>query len=141
LAPQAKKLPDGYEFLIKGAGPFDVVVRTATKDQIAKEATDEQVAGLEDLLERFGKLGPQGLARTKLNGNEGWFPSEKAPGKIRLQAFKPWQLRAYGFVRDFNGSATFFITGCDCSKKQDKANQKILKAAGDEAFRINKILK
>lgn len=141
MAPKGTKIPADYEYLLKGAGPYDVVIRTKTREEVDDDATDEQKAGLEDLLERFAKGGPQALPRQKLNGNEGWFPSEKAPGKIRLQAFKPWQLRAYGFVRAVNGTATFIITGVDCSKKQDRANPSILKAAGAEAVRVDKQFK
>jgi len=134
-------LPTEYEYLLKGAGPYDVAIRRTTKDLIDKEASAEQKAGLEDLVERFAVGGPQALPRTKLNGNEGWFPSEKAAGKVRLQALKPWQLRAYGFVCSIAGKPTFIITGADCSKKQDRANKNILKAAGDEAFRVDQQLK
>lgn len=141
MGSKSQRLPTEYEYLLKGAGPYDVAIRRVTKDLIDAEANAEQKVGLEDLLERFAKGGPQALPRTKLNGNEGWFPSEKAAGKVRLQAFKPWQLRAYGFVRGINGKPTFIITGADCSKKQDRANQKILKAAGTEAFMVEQQFK
>lgn len=141
MAPASQRLPSDYEYLLKGAGPYDVAIRRVTKDLIDTNANAEQKAGLEDLVERFSKGGPQALPRPKLNGNEGWFPSEKAAGKVRLQALKPWQLRAYGFLRGVNGKPTFIITGADCSKKQDRANQTILKAAGAEAFRVDQQFK
>lgn len=141
MSTTSQRLPTDYEYLLKGAGPYDVAIRKSTKDLIDKEASAEQRAGLEDLVVRFAAGGPQALPRTKLNGNEGWFPSEKAAGKVRLQALKPWQLRAYGFVRSVAGKPTFIITGADCSKKQDRANQKVLKAAGAEAFRMDQQFK
>jgi hypothetical protein len=58
-----------------------------------------------------------------------------------LQAFKPRQLRAYGYVHEFGGRRTFFITGVDTSKKQDKANQTILNRAKEVAYELNKRLK
>ena len=122
-----------------GVGTHNVVIRSSVKREMEKSADVEQRAGLEDLLLRYRDHGPAGLPRTKLNGQEGWFPSEKAPGKVRLQAFKPWQLRAYGFCTQFRGRPTFFITGVDCSKKSDKANQAKLKAAGTEAYRVSKL--
>lgn len=135
-------LPEGYEWLLQpDKAAFHVAVRSRTKAELLADASQEQRAELEDLLVRFSTLGPPGLPRTKLNGNEGWFPSDRAPGKVRLQAFKPWQLRAYGFCRDVNGQATFIITGIDCSKKRDKANQAKLNAAGTEAFETNKLFK
>lgn len=95
---------------------------------------------LDELLKRFIEHGIPGVPRKKLNGKEGWFPSEKAAGKVRLQAFKPWQLRAYGFLTGVGGRPTFVITGVDCSKKADKAKQSVLKAAGEEAFRVSQLL-
>lgn len=105
-----------------------------------KKATREQQAGLQDLVERYGAGGPQGIPRGKFNGGEGWFPSAKDK-RIRLEALKPRQLRAYGFCQQLNGKQTFFITGVDTSKKQDDADQGILQAAGKEAVRIYGLLK
>lgn len=130
-------IPKGYEVLSQGEGTHDVVIRTAVKEEIVAKANEEQRAGLNDLLTRFVTHGVPGLPRNKFNGQEGWFPSEKSPGKVRLQAFKPWQLRAYGFLRDFGKRPTFFITGVDCSKKADRAKQSIVKAAGKEAYRLS----
>lgn len=141
MASKGTKIPAHYEYLFKGAGKYDVVIRTKTREEVDDDATDEQKAGLEDLLERFAHGGPSALPRDKLNGNEGWFPSHKAAGKIRLQAFKPWQLRAYGYIRSVNGTPTFIITGVDCSKKQNKANPSILRAAGNEAVWMEKYFK
>lgn len=141
MASKGTKIPADYEYLLKGAGEYDVVIRTKAREEVEDDATDEQKAGLEVLLERFSKHGPSALPRNKLNGNEGWFPSEKAQGKIRLQAFKPWQLRAYGYIRSVDGTPTFIITGVDCSKKQDKANPSILKAAGYEAVRVEEFFR
>jgi len=81
------------------------------------------------------------LPPQRINSNEGWFPSSHADNKVRLQAFKPWQLRAYWFRREVNGKSTIFITGVDPAKKQDRADPEILKAAGKEAVRINDLLK
>jgi hypothetical protein len=137
--PQPKP-PDGYEVLLCGEGQFDVYMRAKARKDLMKKASAEQRAGLSDLVEKFAAGGPGSLPTTKFNGSEGWFPSDKAPGKVRLQAFKPWQLRAYGFAREFNGRPSFFITGIDPSKKQDRADQEILAAAGKEAADLNKKL-
>ncbi|WP_312599610.1 hypothetical protein [Brevundimonas sp.] len=134
---QKLTLPDGYEVLSQGTGTHDVLIRTAVKKEIEAQASVDQRAELSELLKRFIQHGVQGLGRNKFNGKEGWFPGERAPGKVRLQAFKPWQLRAYGFLRQFGERPTFIITGVDCSKKADKAKQSVLKAAGAEAYRLN----
>lgn len=133
--------PEGYTRVrCRGRANHDVYIRKAVLEEINKDASVEQRAGLDDLLERFSAHGPQGLPRTKLNGNEGWFPSEKASGKVRLQAFKPWQLRAYFIVKAYLGRPSAFITGVDCSKKQDRANQAILSSSGAEALRLSKLI-
>ena len=116
------------------------MIRTKASKELEKKATIEQRAGLSDLVTRYIKDGPAALPPKKFNGNEGWFPSDKAPRKVRLEAFKPWQLRAYGFCREFNGRPTFFVTGIDPSKKQNRADQEILRAAGKEAASLNEIL-
>ncbi|MGZ8362881.1 MAG: hypothetical protein ACXW3D_03380 [Caulobacteraceae bacterium] len=136
-----KSLPEGYKTLTVGGGKYDIVIREKTHKDILKHASAEQRAGLDDVLARYAKNGPAGVPPKKYNGQEGWFPSDKAQNKIRLEALKPWQLRAYGFCRDFNGRPTLFITGVDTAKKQDRANQSILKAAGGEAFRLNELLR
>lgn len=130
-------IPKGYEVLSQGKGTHDVVIRSSVKAEIMVKATGEQRGGLDDLMERFVNHGVPGLPRQKFNPQEGWFPSKKASGKVRLQAFKPWQLRAYGFLQQFDKRPTFFITGVDCSKKADRAKPSIIKSAGDEAFRLS----
>jgi hypothetical protein len=119
----------------------DVVMKSKVKKELEKKATADQRAALEDLITRYAEGGATALPSQRFNGNEAWFPSEKAPNKIRLQAFKPWKLRAYGFRRDLDGRSTFFITGIDPAKKQDRAKPEILNAAGKEAVRINDLLK
>jgi hypothetical protein len=134
-----RSLPAGYERILSGV-KYDVVTSAKVKAELRKKASREQMAGLEALMKKYAESGPQGLPRTKFSGDEGWFPSKKAAGKIRLEAFKPWQLRAYGFCCEFDGRPTFFVTGLDPSKKQDDANQNILAAAGREAVRVNELL-
>lgn len=133
--------PDGYENLLVGAGTHDIIIRTAARKMIEKRASQKQRAELEAIVRRYASGGPSELPRSKFNGNEGWFPSAAASPKIMLQAFKPWQLRAYGFCRTFNGRPTFFITAIDPAKKQDRADPRILKAAGDEAVQLDRALR
>jgi hypothetical protein len=127
--------------LVANGATHNVAIRGSVQKELEKAASAEQRAGLTDIVTRYAKGGPSNIPRSKYNGQEGWFPSDKAPGKIRLEAFKPWQLRAYGFCRQFNGRPTFFITGVDASKKQNKARPNILNAAGAEAVKVNDLLK
>jgi hypothetical protein len=138
-APVAPKpLPEGYEELCCGE-KCAVVIKSSVKREIEKKATREQQAGLAPLIERYAAGGWENIPRGKFNANEGSFSSATG-GRIRLEAFKPHQLRAYGFCAAFNGRPTFFITGVDTSKKQDRANQTILGTAGTEAVRISGLI-
>jgi hypothetical protein len=131
--------PNGYKVL--HVGQFAVVmINSSVMSRIVKDATDEQLAGLRDLVERYADGGWPSVPKSKFNPAEGWFPSPKDK-RVRLEAFKPWQLRAYGFCEQFQGKRTFFITGADCSKKQDRANQTRIATAGNEAVRLHDELK
>ena len=58
---------------------------------------------------------------------EGKFPSGKPGGTdLAISAFKAWQLRVYGGV--VNGNH-FIATEIDIAKKQNAANQAVLKSA------------
>jgi hypothetical protein len=130
----AQELPQGYEVLERGLY-CDVLIKASVRERIVKKASEEQRVGLKDLAERYARGGLGAMTRNKFNTDEGWFPSKKDK-RVRLQAFKPWQFRAYGFEGQIHGRRTFFITGADWSKKQDRANQTILAGAGDEAVRL-----
>jgi hypothetical protein len=131
-------LPQGYELLLEGEVCV-VAINVAAAQKIRKSASNHQIEGLRSLVRRFcsGEKLPSG----KFNGNEGRHPDAGVSGNILLQAFKPFQLRAYGFVQQFNGRSIFFITGVDTAKKQNKANQTILDNAGRTAYELNLILK
>jgi hypothetical protein len=138
---QGLVIPDGYVALSVGQGSHDVFVRVAVIEEIKNKASQDQRAELDELLERFIRHGVPGLPRGKFNGQEGWYPSEKAAGKVRLVALKPWQLRTYGFIRSVGGRPAMIITGVDCSKKADRAKPAVLKAAGNEAYKVSKEFK
>lgn len=130
------RMPDGYTSLASEMRRYNVAIHSGALKKINK-SRGEQKAGLEALIAQYMAEGPASLPRTKFNGDEGWFPSARAQNKIRLEAFKAWQLRAYGFCRSYNGSTWFFIVAVDPSKKKDKADSSILNAAGREAVRLN----
>ena len=139
-APNSKTaLPDGYKLLLVGVHS-DVVIKERVEKQLLKKASKDQRAELEDLIKKYAKGGPNGVPGRKWATDEGWFPSRKSK-ELRLEAFKPWQLRAYGFCRNFNGKSTFFIVGFDPVKKQDGADQSVIDACGAEALRIDRLIK
>lgn len=59
---------------------------------------------------------------------------------IRLEEFKAPAVRFFGFLHDNAGSPTFFVTGMDLDKKQQKANSVKINAAVKVAVRVKKIL-
>lgn len=125
--------------LATGNGAYDVAIGPKAARVLSKASADQR-SELEDLVKRYAANGPGALPRNKLK-DQGWYPGPKANHKVRVEAFKPWQLRAYGFCRSFNGRPTFFITSVDRAKKQDDANDAILAAAGKEALRVDGELK
>jgi hypothetical protein len=127
--------------LLEGSGRYGVAIQSKAKKELLKKGSADQRAELDNLIRRYVAGGPTTLPRNKFAGDEGWFPSKKSPGKVRLEAFKPWTLRAYGFCGQLDGRGVFFITGIDTKKKQDDANPAILQSAGTEAFRVSKLLK
>ena len=59
---------------------------------------------------------------------EGSYPDGKT-GKVAVFAFKPFQWRLYGVVCTVDGKKCFIGTKVDPEKKQDKADQELLKLA------------
>ena len=137
-AAAAKALPDGYELYYRGP-VYDVVIKSKIKSKLHRKATNDQLAGLKDLMERYGESGFDNMPRGKFNASEEWFATSKGK-QVLLQAFKPGQLRVYGFRQNFNGRPTFFITGFDPVKKQDDADQNIIAASGKEAVTVFDLL-
>jgi hypothetical protein len=68
------------------------------------------------------------LTPEMMNRNEG-----RSNGGLRIEAFKAFKVRLYGFEITFNGIRTFFIVIIDPAKKQNKADKKILKSAKSRA--------
>lgn len=56
--------------------------------------------------------------------------------KVRMEEFKARHVRLFGFCTEWNGRATFFVTGIDPVKKQDKICKRKFKAAGLEAVSV-----
>lgn len=111
------------------------MIKSKVKKKLERKATDDQLAAFKDLVQRYGERGSDGIPSGKFNPSEEWFPSQRDK-RVLLQAFKAGQLRVYGYCQQFNGRLTFFATHFDRAKKQNDADQNILKAAGDEAVRV-----
>jgi hypothetical protein len=68
---------------------------------------------------------PRMLTPEMFNGNEGRSPRHN----VLLQALKIRKVRLYGFSRSIGRRRTFIIVDADPAKKQDKADQNVLKRA------------
>lgn len=73
------------------------------------------------------------LTPEMFNTNEG-----RSKNNIRLQAFKGFKIRLYGFDRKVASIRTFIIVEIDPAKKQDKADPRILKRAKRRIDEIGK---
>ncbi|MFG1293766.1 hypothetical protein [Xanthobacter versatilis] len=63
---------------------------------------------------------------------EGQFPDGRG-NKIAVYAFKPFKWRLYGIITDIAEMPGFVGLGVDPSKKQDKADQDLLKQVAKDA--------
>jgi len=138
FAAAVQALPDEYELYYRGP-VYDVVIKSKIKKKLERKATNDQLAGLKDLMERYGESGFDNMPRGKFNASEERFVNSKGK-QVLLQAFKPGQLRVYGYCQSFNGRPTFFITGFDPVKKQDDADQDVIAASGKEAVAVFDLL-
>ena len=102
-------------------GASQVVIEAALVDAYNK--LDPRARGR---MERVMELWCEDRALTKamFNGNEG-----RSTKGTMLQAIKAFKVRLYGFVTDLDGSRSFVIVDHDPAKKQDAADQNILKRA------------
>lgn len=108
-----------------------VVITEAVEPEF--EALEEHVRGR---LTRIMELWCDGrpLTETMFNGNEG-----RAKGSnILLMAFKGFKVRLYGFQQTLLKRKTFIVADIDSAKKQNKADQGILKRAKARVTEISK---
>ena len=99
--------------------------QVAIADAVSSEFSDLEEQG-QDRFRRIMELWCQGRSLTPemMNRNEG-----RSTGNLRIEAFKAFKVRLYGFEVTFKKIRTFFIVIIDSAKKQNKADKKILKAA------------
>ena len=115
------------------------LVRTA-KAQVAisrrllpqyRQIEDQKRARFEAVMRRW--CDGVSLTPEMFNTNEG-----RSQSGILLQTFKAFKVRLYGFVRQANSLKTFMIVDFDPAKKQDRADQGILKRAKRKIDEIGK---
>ncbi|MEN3953602.1 hypothetical protein [Iodidimonas sp. SYSU 1G8] len=118
-------------------GVYSVWVTRKVKEAV--DALDVQPrARLQALFNLFCQNGPRGLnAKTQFPSEDAHPSGLKNMADIALRAFKPAaQWRLYGTVTTYKEKPAFIGVAVDDSKKQDKADQHLLKLAAKRAARI-----
>lgn len=90
---------------------------------------------LERYLLRFCEHGHRNMPEDQFK-SEGAFAVGDGK-KIQIYAFKPWQWRLYGALREFNDRPCFLGTMVDPSKKNNKADRAILEASARAFIGMN----
>lgn len=125
-------------YVSRFSGPAaEIVARDALWKDFQKDHSSMGFNGATQAMELYAEYGPESLMRTKFV-SEMQFEGEGR--KVRLEAFKGFQIRLYGFAVQVKGKRTFFITGLDLAKKANKAKPRVLEAAGKEAIQVLKAL-
>ena len=84
--------------------------------------------------QRFCELGPQSLNEEKFKFEDSF--SDGYGRQIPVYAFKPFKWRLYGGILTVGGKRCFVGVRIDPSKKQDKANQGLLRSAAEDIARL-----
>jgi hypothetical protein len=116
---------------------WSVAIRSKEWKAYQADITVRARARLKLVVNDYCTDGPASLNNTDFRflGHKG-----SAGVTIRLEEFKAWGVRLFGFLHDNSGSPTFFVTGMDEAKKQQKGSQVKIAAAVKEAVRVRKIL-
>lgn len=103
------------------------VARVLMMKAVTKDFLDIETKKQARLLAN-AKLWADGFRPTdeQFNGNEGRCGGDN---DRMLVAIKVHKVRLYGFVRGFRGMKTLIVIDIDASKKQNRANPRILKRA------------
>jgi hypothetical protein len=110
------------DLLVERFGARVVVRRVMRK--IYDALSDKQKGRFLGIMGRWCE-DPRMLTPEMFNGNEGRSPRHN----VLLQALKIRKVRLYGFSRSIGRRRTFIIVDADPAKKQDKADQNVLKRA------------
>jgi hypothetical protein len=129
--------PSAIGFFVVRDGPYAVVrlapIAHAAYQQLF-ESNDklsvQRRTHLARYLERFCEIGPQGLGQEKFK-REDSFPDSRG-NQVAVYAFKPFKWRLYGGILTVGGKRCFVGVRADPSKKQDKADQTLLRNAASD---------
>jgi hypothetical protein len=128
---KATVLPSGYTIRFEGrerAVAFD-------DDLWAEMSTilPEARAKIESIMRAYCELGPENLPPNRFKFQ---IQHSKDGKKTRIEEFKARHVRFYGACGRLGGRPVFLVTASDLAKKNDAANSRILKAAGNRAHEL-----
>lgn len=95
-------------------------------DQLSKKRRKH----LERYFSRYCEIGPQALGEDKFKFEDSF--SDGRGRQVHVYAFKSFQLRLYGGILTVANKRCFVGLRSDPSKKSDKANQQLLRAAAND---------
>ena len=121
-------IPPGYTIRFPAdGGPAGEHGSVAFDDQTWKDFGNvdrKERAKLEATMKRWCQDGPANLPTARFKNQTAF---KKAGKSVTVSVFKAHQVRFYGGVVQVDGQPVFLIIASDTSKKQDKANQALLK--------------
>lgn len=124
-------LPEGFE--IKFEGRKRAVAFDSTQWTNVGKIQPGARAKIEATMRTYCELGPENLPPQRFKFEMQY---EQDGKKTRVEVFKARHVRFYGSCGSLGGRPVFLVTGSDLSKKDDAADQKILKAAGKRAHEL-----
>lgn len=127
---------DTDELIEIAEGPRGSVFLTRQVDRVFGNAEPNVRARILRYMNRFAELGQSELNAVNFKF-EARLPVGASGTKIAIYAFKAWKTRVYGAVTEVGGKMAFIGTAIDTSKKQDKANQRLLRRAADKFGELN----
>lgn len=124
-------LPTGFQIRFQGAKRA-IAFRDAQWEIMSKIQANAR-AKIEATMKAYCESGPQNIPPQRFKFEMQYEHSGKM---TRIEAFKARHVRFYGACGGLGGRPVFLVTGTDTSKKDDAADQKILKAAGKLAHKL-----
>lgn len=140
MAAQALIKLEGFEVVRDGSVRRIMLSSKVMKDyEKAMEGKDQKSVGQRRTFERLFEYyceEDRPINNDQQFKKEGNFGAEKEP----VWAFKAFQFRLYGTPIRWNGKETFFAVRADPSKKQNKADRRLLEATAAEVSELRKEL-
>ncbi|RWD78296.1 hypothetical protein [Mesorhizobium sp.] len=107
-----------------------LALATSTGDQDALRAS----VNLPAYFQRFADKGP--IALTEKMFKKLGSAKDGNGNAVPVFEFKNYQVRIYGVIREYRGKRAFIGTACDPKKKQQKADQAMIKRAAEQAGKV-----